>query len=82
MLDQFVACRDAAGPALAIVVEAQLIHRRRIDAAEANAAVADHELIAFADFRHAGDLGRLCDRRRKQEQNGHQPEQNDGKQHS
>ena len=63
MLDQFVARRDAAGPAFAVGVEAELIDRRRVDAAQANAAVADLDLIAIADFRHAGDIGRPRDGR-------------------
>src|SRR6267142_3712813 len=36
MLDEFVARGDPAGPALALGVEAQLIHRRRVDPAEAD----------------------------------------------
>src|SRR5581483_3563394 len=36
VLDQFVARRDAAGPALAFVVEAKLVDRGRIDAAKTN----------------------------------------------
>ena len=57
--DQFVARRGAAGPALAVGVEAELIDGRRIDAAQTDAVVADLEVIAFADFRDAGDVGRL-----------------------
>ena len=59
MLDQLVARGDAAGPALALVVEAELVRRGRVDAAEPDAGVADQDLIAFADFRDAGDVGRL-----------------------
>ena len=44
MLDQFVARRHAAGPALAAIVEAELVDGRRVDAAQANAAGADHDL--------------------------------------
>ena len=72
MLDQFVARGDAAGPALALGVEAELVHRRRVDAAEADAVVADLDLIAFADFRDAGDVGRLRDGGQQQQQNGEQ----------
>ena len=60
-LDQFVARGGAAGPALAFGVEAELIDGRRVDAAQTDAVVADLELIAFADFRDAGDVGRLRD---------------------
>src|SRR6185437_9579557 len=41
MFDQFVPRGDAAGPALALRVEAKLVGRRRVDAAEANAGRAD-----------------------------------------
>ena len=68
MLGQFVARRHPAGPALAGIVEAELIGRRRVDAAEPDAAVADLDLVAVADLGHAGDLGRLCQRGQRQEQ--------------
>src|SRR5215217_2519874 len=58
-LDQFVTRGGAAGPALAFGVEAELIGGRRVDAAQADAAVADLEMIAIADFRNASDVGRL-----------------------
>jgi hypothetical protein len=45
-----------------------LIGRRRIDAAEADAGVADLDIIAFADFRHAGEVGRLRDGGQGQQQ--------------
>src|SRR6202034_2985236 len=66
MLDEFVARGDAAGPALAAVVEAELIHRRRVDPAQSDSAVADDDLVAFADFGNAGDVGRIGDGRQKQ----------------
>jgi hypothetical protein len=58
---QFVARGRAAGPALALGIEAELIDRWRVDAAQPDAVIADLELIAFADFRDAGDVGRLRD---------------------
>src|SRR5664280_942458 len=59
VLDELVARGDAAGPALALGVEAKLIHRRRVDPAQPDPAIADHDLIAFADLRSAGDVGRF-----------------------
>src|SRR5882724_10228667 len=59
MLDEFVARGDAAGPALAAMVEAKLIHRRRVDAAEPNPGAADLDVVALADFRDPDDVGGL-----------------------
>src|SRR5438105_1203976 len=56
VLGEFVARRCPAGPALAFGVEAKLIGRRRVDAAKANAARADLDLVAVADSWHAGDI--------------------------
>src|SRR3984893_795276 len=70
MLCEFVARGNAAGPAFALGVEAKLICRRRVDAAEANAAIADLDLVAVADFRHAGDVGGLSHRRHQQDRGG------------
>src|ERR1700730_17720864 len=70
MLCEFVARGNAAGPAFALGVEAKLIGRRRVDAAEANAAIADLDLVAVADFRHAGDVGGLSHRRHQQDRGG------------
>src|SRR4029077_8085666 len=67
MLDQFVTRRDAAGPALAIIVEAKLIHRRRVDTTQPDAAIADLHLVAFADLWHAGDVGRVRELRQQDE---------------
>ena len=66
MLDQLVARGDAAGPALARIVQAQLVYRRRVDAAEADAGVADLDVIALADLWDAGDIGGLRQRRQQQ----------------
>src|SRR5262249_8685122 len=57
MLDQLVARGYPAGPALALGVEAELVGGGRIDAAEPDAGRADRDLVALADFRHAGDVG-------------------------
>src|SRR4029077_11517496 len=70
VLDQFVPCGDAAGPAFAAGVEAELIHRRRVDAAEPDTVAADLELIALADFGDAGDVGRLRAGGEQQQKNG------------
>jgi len=70
MLDQRFARRDAAGPAFTRVVEAELIRRWGVDAAEANAGVADLNLVAVADFRDAGDVGGVRHRRQQHRQNG------------
>ena len=72
MLDQLVVGGGAAGPALALGVEAELIDSRRVNPAEANTGVADLEVIAFADFRDAGDIGRLRHGGERQQQNGGQ----------
>ena len=66
---QFVARGGAAGPALALGVEAELIGGRRVDAAQTDAVVADLEMIAFTDFRDTGDVGRLRDGGERQQQN-------------
>src|SRR6266480_5432177 len=50
VLDQFVARGDAAGPALAVGVEAELIDRGRVDPAQTDAARADLDLVALADL--------------------------------
>ncbi len=76
MLDQFVARGDAAGPALAGMVEAKLVDRGRIDPAQTEAAIADLDLIALDNFWNAGDVGRLGQRRQqkyeKREQEFHE----------
>src|SRR6202035_2354873 len=72
VVNEFVARGDAAGPALAGVVEAKLVDRGRIDAAQANARAADHDLIALADLRHPADVGGLGHDRH---QNDRDPEQ-------
>src|SRR3984957_5548604 len=66
MLDEFVAGRSPAGPALALAVQAKLIDRRRIDAAETNPAGSDHDGIALANLRGAGDVGGLHRNRQAQ----------------
>src|SRR6266700_3454634 len=53
VLGKFVARGGTAGPAFALGVEAELIGRRRVDAAKPDPAVADLDLVAVADFRHA-----------------------------
>src|SRR5436305_11726830 len=72
MLDEFVARGGAAGPAFAAGVKAELIGRRRVDAAEANAAVADLDLVAVANLRHAAEIGRRRDRRQQQDRDGNE----------
>src|SRR6266550_7426144 len=58
------------------MVEAKLVHRRRVDPAEADAGVADLDVVALADFWDAGDVGGLCQRRQQHkgncEQESHQ----------
>src|ERR1700722_19019858 len=49
MLDEFVARGHAAGPALAAIVEAELVHRRGVDSAEPDSAGADGDLVTLAD---------------------------------
>src|SRR5258706_161503 len=58
---------DAKRIALALGVEAQLIHRRRVDPAKADSGVADLDVVALADFWHAGDFGGLRHRRQQQQ---------------
>src|SRR5205823_3692562 len=72
VLGKFVARRGTAGPAFALGVEAELVGRRRVDAAEANTARADLDLIAVADLRRAGQVGRLRDRRQQQDRGGNE----------
>ena len=67
MLDQFVARGDAAGPALAGIVEAELIDAGRVDAAEPDPGIADQDGVAFADFCGPGDVGSVRDRRQQQQ---------------
>src|SRR6202044_3262171 len=61
MLDEFVARCNPAGPAFALAVEAKLIGRRRVDAAESNSVGPDHHRVTFADLCGAGDVGSLCE---------------------
>ena len=59
---EIVARGGAAGPALALGVEAELVGRRRVDAAEPDPRGTDHDGITIADLRGAGDIGRLRQR--------------------
>src|SRR5258708_34202795 len=57
VLDQFVARGNAAGPALAVVVEAELIHRGRIDSTETDTGITELDIVALGDFWNTGDVG-------------------------
>jgi hypothetical protein len=70
MLDQLIARGDAAGPTLALGVEAKLIGGGRIDAAEAYAGAADLDLVSLADFRHAADVDGVARGRPQQDEAG------------
>ena len=72
VLDEFVARGDAAAPAFARVVQAELIHRRSVDAAQPNSGRADLNLIAFADLWNAADIGGLRDGRQHDQSNRQQ----------
>src|SRR5579872_7040490 len=73
VLDEFVARRDAAGPALAFVVEAKLVDRGRVDAAKTNSIGSDHDGIALADLRRAADICGL--RERGQQKRNHREQE-------
>jgi hypothetical protein len=68
-MNELVARRDPAGPAFAGIVEAELVDRRRIDPAQANARAADHDLIAIVDLRDSRDVGGLRHRRQQNKRN-------------
>ena len=57
MVDQRITRGSAAGPALAFVVQAQLVGRRRIDAGQPDFGACYLQRVAVVNFRESGNVG-------------------------
>jgi len=78
MADQLFLCRHAAGPAFAMVVEAELIRGGRVDAAETDSGAADLNLVTVANFRNSADVGRVCNCGQQQREGEDKRPEHDG----